>query len=308
MQRDYRYTVYVLALAALVTLATAGLTVAGSASTSDPADASLAETDFEIVDHDDTLTDEETDEISDLVRETEPLQEHFDGVDALQLDIHQSKALDDGAFVPIEGEYTVKLSPPSDDRPLPSASLSVNVDESALVIDRTIAPIDDVNVTVEDDGHLSDDEIDQLTGALPDDGDVAYQIQTFLGEPDTVEMAVTDRDGDEVDADVTVDGASDTVHVTVDIDEETVLSNHVAMQLDSDELDEEDDLTLNVDMSADTDTDGAADESDETDAEAENVDTDEREEITVEIVDDDGLEDAGDEFTFTVVTEDDGDE
>ncbi len=59
MHRDYRYTVYVLALTALVTLATVGLAAAGSANTSVPADASLSNADIEVVDHDDALDDED---------------------------------------------------------------------------------------------------------------------------------------------------------------------------------------------------------------------------------------------------------
>lgn len=296
MQRDYRYTVYVLALAALVTLATVGITAGAGVSTSDPADASFSDTDFDIVDHDNALSDKEEDELIDLVRDIKPLQEHFDGVDTLQLEVHQMKALDDEEFVPIEDEYNVHLSPSDDDR-LPRASLSVALDEDSLVIDDTVAAVDDVNVTVKDGGNLTDGETDQLTETLLDDGDVAYQIQTLLGEPDSVEITVADRDDDEVNAEVTSDGVSETVHATVDIDEKTVLSNHVKMQFDSTE---QDDLNVTV-VSPNSDAVDLTDESNETGTTSDEAGVDVVEEVEVEIVNNDSdLEDTGDKFTFEV--------
>ncbi len=55
-----------------------------------------------------------------------------------------------------------------------------------------------MTTTVEDDGLLTDEEAEQLTETLLDDDDIAYNVQTQLDEPESVEVAVTDRDGDEV--------------------------------------------------------------------------------------------------------------
>ncbi|TYT61694.1 hypothetical protein [Natrialba swarupiae] len=274
MHRDYRYTVYVLALTALVTLATVGLAAAGSANTSVPADASLSNADIEVVDHDDALDDEETDDLLELVRDIEALQEHFDGVDALQADVYQAQALDDGKFVAIEDEYDVRLAPSDDDR-LPRASLSIDLGERALVIDDTVAPLGDVTTTVEDDGLLTDEEAEQLTETLLDDDDIAYNVQTQLDEPESVEVAVTDRDGDEVGAELTAGENGTTIFATVALEEETVRSHHVEMEfeIDDDNAADSDEEAFAIEIKNGDDDGEHSDEGDETQMTAEEVES-----------------------------------
>lgn len=297
MNRDTRYTIYVLALAALVMVPTAGLTAAGSASTSDPADASLSNTDFEVVDHDDTLTDEEKAALTDLVRETETLQQHFDDSDALQLDVRKSKTLADSELVPVEDEYLVRISPPTDDR-LPGASVSADLDEQTLTIKNTVAAVDDVEVNVEDDDRLTDEESDQLAEILVDDGDVAYQIQTSLGEPDEIDVTVVDDDSVEfgekfVAVDVTADNAAQTIHAAVDLDEKTVRIKRMKMMVDV-----ENDNEFNF-THRDVEATNISDVKEDRDFEM--IGPEEIEVTEIEIEDDENISGVGDQVTFDVI-------
>lgn len=297
MNRDTRYTIYVLALAALVMVATAGLTAAGSASTPDPADASLSNTDFEVVDQDDALTDEEKAALTDLVRESEALQQHFDGNDALQIDVRQSKTLADSELVAVADEYQVRISPPSDDQ-LPGATLSVDLDEQTLTIENTVAAVDDIEVNVEGDDRLTDEESDHLTELLLNDEDVGYQIQTGLGEPDAIDVTVVDHDGVEfgenfVAIEITADNAGETIHAAVDLDEETVQFKHLRMMVDVENDDEFTFTQRDVEATKISDV--------ENDSEVEMIGSEEIEVTEIEIEDDENISEVGDEFTIDVI-------
>ncbi|AFZ74520.1 hypothetical protein [Natronobacterium gregoryi] len=288
MQRNYRYTAYVLALAALVLLVTVGFAAAEGEYTTAPADASLSSTDFDVGDHDDVLTDEEVDELVAFVRENESLQDHFDGVDTLQTDVYQSHELDDGELVAIDDEYDVRLSPPNNRLPRASVTVSLEEVENALAINGTTAAFDDVSVTVEDSDRLTDDEADRVTSALLDDDDITYNVQASLGEPDAIELSVTDRDDDEVDVTVTTDDDDGTIHATVDLDEKTVRSHHMQLQFETDEgySLEFENGTLSTDVEA-----GGDEDDDATDLTAADADT-----VGVSIVETDDESDSDGEF------------
>ncbi|WP_049928802.1 hypothetical protein [Halopiger goleimassiliensis] len=229
MNRDYRYAIYAFALAAIVTLSSGLLVVAGEANADEP-EVQFTESNVELLE-DDVLTDEEVEQLPDLLWATDEVRDHFVGDDALAdpTDLEFTVAErttydeDEEAFVPVDDVVEVTISP-ADDR-LPYVSATVDLDAETVDVERHLPSLDEVDLVVDDaasDEQLSDEERAALERALLADADAEWKLASHLDAPDEVTVTVLERDGDRVTVDLGAPDAEGTIEATVDLDAEHV--------------------------------------------------------------------------------------
>ncbi|MBZ6493376.1 hypothetical protein [Natrinema longum] len=250
MKQDYKYAIYVLALATTVTLATGLLVVAGDTGTNGSGDEQLDDTTVELVGDLDALTDDEADRLPHLVWEDEAVRSYFDDPDGLEFEVTEPTTYDedDDEFVPADDTVRVQVSPV--DERLPYAFVTVDLDEDTASLEQGLHSVDDVDVEFGEGKHrLTDDERDRVAQILLDDPDVEWEIKTLLEEPATVDAAVVDREGDRVSVALTAsDGQSSTVHADVDLASGSVENRSVSGALT---VNESDSGSVAVDVEAD---------------------------------------------------------
>ncbi|ELY77514.1 hypothetical protein [Natrinema gari] len=230
MKRDYKYAMYVLALATTVALAAGVLVVTGEPGTDDTRHAQLDDTDVELLGDQDALTADERERLPHLIWENENVRSYFDEPDALTFGVSERTVYDEDAdeFVPADDAVRVQVSP-ADER-LPYAFVTVDLDAETVTLEKGLHSIDDVDLEFDDESHrLTDDERDRLGTILLDDPDLEWEIKTLLDEPATVDASVVDREGDRVTVALTgPDGDSPAARATVDLATETVADRRVS--------------------------------------------------------------------------------
>ncbi|ELY91193.1 hypothetical protein [Natrinema altunense] len=219
MKRDYKYAMYVLALATTVALAAGVLVVTGEPGTDDTRHAQLDDTDVELLGDQDALTADERDRLPHLVWENENVRSYFDDPDALTFEVSERTTYDEdaGEFVPADDAVQVQVSP-ADER-LPYAFVTVDLDEDTASLEQGFHSVDDVDIEFGEGTHrLTDDERDRIAELLLDDPDIEWEIKTLLDEPDAVDASVVDREGDVVSVTLAAsDGHSSAVDADVDL-------------------------------------------------------------------------------------------
>ncbi|RZH66414.1 hypothetical protein [Natrinema altunense] len=219
MKRDYKYAMYVLALATTVALAAGVLVVTGEPGTDDTRHAQLDDTDVELLGDQDALTADERDRLPHLVWENENVRSYFDDPDALTFEVSERTTYDEdaGEFVPADDAVRVQVSP-ADER-LPYAFVTVDLDEDTASLEQGFHSVDDVDIEFGEGMHrLTDDERDRIAELLLDDPDIEWEIKTLLDEPDAVDASVVDREGDVVSVTLAAsDGHSSAVDADVDL-------------------------------------------------------------------------------------------
>ncbi|QCW04283.1 hypothetical protein [Natrinema pallidum] len=250
MKRDYKYAMYVLALATTVALAAGVLVVTGEPSTDDTRHAQLDDTDVELLGDQDALTAAERERLPHLVWENENVRSYFDEPDALTFEVSERTIYDEdaGEFVPADDAVRVQVSP-ADER-LPYAFVMVDLDAETVTLETGFHSIDDIDIAFADESHrLTDDERTRLETVLLDDPDIEWDIKTLLDEPDALDASVVDREGDRVTVALTgSDGDSPAVRATVDLATETVDDRRVSGAIT---VHESDSISGTVDASPD---------------------------------------------------------
>ncbi|WP_049921049.1 hypothetical protein [Halopiger djelfimassiliensis] len=204
MKREYRYTIYVLALAAAITVATGVIVATGDASTHDTTEASLENVTIELADEDDALTDDQAERLPELVWENDDVRRYFDDPDALAFEVSQRMTYDESADAVVPREDTVKVHVSPAGERLPYLFATVDLDAGTVSVQNGIRTPGDIDVEVSDENDLlTAAERERVAKLLLDDPDVEWESQTLLGGPETLAVEITDRTDENVTVSVT---------------------------------------------------------------------------------------------------------